>query len=397
MSSTRKHPKYENITSKWGGMKIRKEFSTRIDKWLQAFGEEEKAFMLELLAKFYYYSEENVNKKVVELHNEFLKIYNGNEDDVVYTKIIKENGVAFSDILFSKFWMKNSIGYNVSQNNILNLLECGQAPKKLAIVDDYSGTGETLIKTINKMIETNEVIRKSNIYFLTLQITMSAVQNITEYAKNKNINIHIVSLDYTKKAFDCNYIYDEMESEYKKNYYLEICKKQNIDKLQLGYGEIASLISFYYNTPNNTLGIFWKDLIENIALFPRKKKRKTTLNCMKQRAKQRKNRDYKPVVFGIDDSKMAVMVTYCIVQKEGVSIEAFMDTFGVTIDQADEILKNMIVQGFVINVNGKFVPAMGLKDNIFMSRINNGQHIFDDHVEKKEDFQEHENYIPCNF
>ena len=42
MSSGRKHPKYEDITSRWGGMKIREDFAERIDKWLQAFPKEER-------------------------------------------------------------------------------------------------------------------------------------------------------------------------------------------------------------------------------------------------------------------------------------------------------------------------------------------------------------------
>ena len=68
MSSGRKHPKYENITSRWGGMKIREDFAERIDKWLQAFQEEEHPFLLELLMQFYYYSEERIKDKVVELY-----------------------------------------------------------------------------------------------------------------------------------------------------------------------------------------------------------------------------------------------------------------------------------------------------------------------------------------
>ena len=64
MSSGRKHPKYENITSRWGGMKIREDFAERIDKWLQAFPEEEHTFLLELLMQFYYYSEERIKEKL---------------------------------------------------------------------------------------------------------------------------------------------------------------------------------------------------------------------------------------------------------------------------------------------------------------------------------------------
>lgn len=54
MSGGRKHPKYENITSRWGGMKVREEFAERMDKWLNAFAESDRIFLLELLKEFYY-------------------------------------------------------------------------------------------------------------------------------------------------------------------------------------------------------------------------------------------------------------------------------------------------------------------------------------------------------
>ena len=85
MSSGRKHPKYENITSRWGGMKIREDFAERIDKWLQAFPEEEHPFLLELLMQFYYYSEERIKDKVVELYETFVKEYQGDAKEVVYS------------------------------------------------------------------------------------------------------------------------------------------------------------------------------------------------------------------------------------------------------------------------------------------------------------------------
>ena len=148
MSSGRKHPKYEDITSRWGGMKIREDFAERIDKWLQAFPEEEHTFLLELLMQFYYYSEERIKEKVAQLFDAFMEKYQGDVNEVIYTKIIKEQGVACSDILFISFWMQNNIMYSCAENNILGLLEAEQIPKELVVVDDYSGTGKTFIKTI---------------------------------------------------------------------------------------------------------------------------------------------------------------------------------------------------------------------------------------------------------
>lgn len=397
MSSGRKHPKYENITSRWGGMKIREDFAERIDKWLQAFPEEEHPFLLELLMQFYYYSEERIKDKVVELYEAFVKEYRGDAKEVVYTKIIKEQGVACSDVLFSNFWLQNDLMYSCSDNNILGLLEAEQIPKELAVVDDYSGTGKSFIKTIDKMLHANELVQDTNFYFLTLHITQRAIRQINEYAKEVGINIKIVSLDCSDEAFKKNYIYNEIEAERKKRQYAQICINQNMDKYVLGFEDVSSLVAFHYNTPNNTLGLFWQDLMDFSALFPRKKKQRTVLSAMQKNARDRKREDAPPVVYGIEDGKMAVMLVYCLGQPKGIFIDDFATTFGLTAMQADKALREMIEQGYMSNESGCFQPTAKLKSHVFTSRIKKGQKRFKERQEEKEEFQIHEEYIPRNF
>ncbi len=397
MSSGRKHPKYENITSRWGGMKIREDFAGRIDKWLQAFPEEEHPFLLELLMQFYYYSEERIKEKVVELYDAFIKEYQGDASAVVYTKIIKEQGVACSDILFTTFWMQNSSMYSCAENNILGLLEAEQIPKELVIVDDYSGTGKTFIKTLDKMLQVTDMVKDTKFYFLALHITQRAAKKIKEYAELNGISIKIISLDYSDEIFKKDYIYNEIEAEHKKRQYSEICTKQKIEKYILGFDDVSSLVAFHYNTPNNTLGLFWQDLVDFAALFPRKKKQCTELSVMQRKARNRKHIEEPPVIFGIDDSRLVVMLLYCLGQTRGLSIEDFSETFGLTAMQADNALKEMLEQGYLINDEGHFQPGDKLKQHLFSSRIKRGQQRFKEVQEEQVEFQAHEEYIPCNF
>ena len=397
MSSGRKHPKYENITSRWGGMKVREDFAERIDMWLQAFPAENHAFLLELLMQFYYYSEERIKDKVVELYAAFLKEYQGDTNEVVYTKIIKEQGVACSDILFITFWMQNNLMYSCAQNNILNLLEAEQIPKELVVVDDYSGTGKTFIKSVNKMLQVNGLVKDTHFYFLTLHITQRAVRQIEEYAKVVGINIKIVTLDYSDETFKNDYIYNAIDAEQKKRYYGEICKKHKVDRNALGFEDVASLVSFHYNTPNNTLGLFWQDLIDFAALFPRKKKQSTKLSVMQRNARNRMYAGEVPVIYGIEDGKMALMLTYCLGQTKGIFIEDFMETFGMTATQADRALRDMIEQGYIINEAGHFQPTAKLRSHLFTSRIKKGQSRFQEGHDEQVEFLVHEEYIPCSF
>ena len=181
-----------------------------------------------------------------------------------------------------------------------------------------------------------------------------------------------------------------------------MCQKQNVAKNVLGFDDVSSLVAFHYNTPNNTLGLFWQDLVEFTALFQRIKKQHTTLKVMQRNAKNRKHSGEAPVIYGMEDGKTAVMLTYCLGQTGGVSVEAFAETFGFTASQADNALKNMIEQGYVTNDVGRFYPTAKLKSRLFTSRIKSGQSRFKEAIEEQVldeqvKFQPHKEYIPGNF
>lgn len=401
MSTKRKHPKYEDITSRWGGMKIRVEFEKCIDDWLKEFPVKNHPFLLELLSNFYYYCEEEIKKKVQELYKAFVDDYYGDLEEVVFTKVYKEYGLTgFSDILFMTFWNNNCI-QDYSVNDISGLLELGQVPKVLSIVEDYSGTGNTIIKTIDKMIQINEELQNTKIYILVLHITKRALEKIKEYAEKVGLDVKIIYLDYSEETFKKNYIYNEIEAEIKKRYYNIICKNKGVTgEYVFGYEEVASLVAFHYNTPNNTLGLFWKDMADFSTIFPRNKRKRTNLRKMQQEAKIRKSKKEPPVIYGLEDGKMTVMLTYCIGREKGISIGEFMDTFGLTTEQADDALRGMIQQGYVINSSGKYIPTVKLKSKLFSSRIKKGQNRFKKEkqkIEEKTIFDIHNEYIPCNF
>ena len=85
MASQRSHPKFEYLTSRWGGMQLRIELGERIEKWLSHFSKEEQELLLDLLSKFYYYSEEKIKAKTKELYNKFVSEHNDIADQVVYS------------------------------------------------------------------------------------------------------------------------------------------------------------------------------------------------------------------------------------------------------------------------------------------------------------------------
>ena len=397
MSTIRRHYKYEDISSRWGGMQLREEMDLRLDKWLSGFSDEEKKLMLELLSFFYYYSEERVKERVVELYQKFLESFDGKLSDIIFTKILKEYGESFSEFFFSTFWFHNNLK-DYSEPNIESLVK-EVVPPILAIVDDYSGTGKSFVKTVDQLIEANSMIVNSTIYFLTLHITQRAMRQIEAYSSTVDVPIKIIALDVSDEAFRSGYLFEEVKSIELKEQYFDICTSRSLKETYIfGYEDTASLVAFHYNTPNNTLGLFWADLADFAALFPRHKSINTTLKKLQNEAKARKKRHARIVVFGTEDPRLAAMTAYCSAYSEKLSLENMKRDFGLTSEQLDFSLRALIEKGYIIVDNNTITPTQKLKSHMFVSRLKEYRKSFQESrsAEKKQ-FNVHEEYIPVNF
>lgn len=398
MASQRSHPKFEYLTSRWGGMQLRIELGERIEKWLSHFSKEEQELLLDLLSKFYYYSEEKIKAKTKELYNKFVSKHNDIAEQVVYSKVFKEYGTSYSDILFTSFWLNNNLS-DQAEPNLCQLIKDGSIPSNVAIVDDYSGTGKTLIKTLDQLIHANESAANINYYFLTLHITNRALAQIKEYGDNTGVQIEVVFLEKSEETFKHGYLYEEVDAIAKKYAYEVICDKLSINKdFILGFEEVESLVAFHYNTPNNTLGLFWQDLSDFVAIFPRHKRKNTSLKSLQQDAKRRKRQSMQTVVYGVDDGRLSVAMAYCVSHTKGFSVKSFEEDLGLTAHQADEILRKMLREGYVINRNGIISATVKLKSQIFTSRLKTFKKSFKEDLEENVPvFDSHSEYIPINF
>lgn len=400
--SQRKHPKYEYLTSRWGGMKLREEFGVRIENWLKAFDESEHEMLLSLLSQFYYYSEEKVKAKTKELYQKFLSSQGGIADGAVFTKIIKDLGASYSDILFDTFWLSNDL-YDFCEPNILDLIDeadASQIPEIICVIDDYSGSGKTFVKTVNKMLEKNHYVEQAHIFFLTLHITNTAISLINEYSKNTGINIDVVYLDLSDKTFKDDYLYSQIEARRQRLQYQNLCAKNKTNPdYVFGFEEIESLVAFHYNTPNNTLGLFWQDFADFIALFPRHIKKRTTLSQLQKNVQKRKNAKQAKSIYGFNDAQYSLFMAYCVAQNKGFSFDQARIDFGLNSDQLSELIKRMISEGYVTTQEGIFIATPKLRSNMFMGRLKKlkNSYIAEDVEQEKTTTFEAVAYVPKKF
>ena len=99
-----------------------------------------------------------------------------------------------------------------------------------------------------------------------------AKNKIVDLAKKYNLNIEIISFFSQDRAFSSHYFKNKDESIEAKGKVVEFSKKVEIPPREiLGFKDSESLMAFYNNTPNNTLGFFRYDTNNYFSIFPREK------------------------------------------------------------------------------------------------------------------------------
>lgn len=155
--------------------------------------------------------------------------------------------------------------------------------KYIIFIDDFSGTGDSFIKYLEKDID---IYKNKHLILIVVAIMKKAVTNINEFAKRHSFKIDFLKKDEMDKIFTEDTI-NEKENLIKKSKKLEIN-----DNYILGYEESESLLAFYNNTPNNTFGIFWFKTDHNKVIFPRINDKRPSWQKMKEDKQSRKRKNY---------------------------------------------------------------------------------------------------------
>lgn len=393
--------KYKSITRNWGGKEIQFKFDAIIDEWISQFEEEEQEVLLKLLKNFHYYTNRKLKYCVCNLFSKLTALKDFSIDMAcVFIPTYKEFGVGFSNIFFSDFWLCNDL-YDYSEGNIYSLLENGECFDTIVIVDDYSGTGKTVKKTIEKCIKSNENCRESAFFVLTAEISKKAIENIRKYVKEEGITLDIVSLRVTEKAFKKGYVFDEYNTITAQNKFQTISLNHKVgNDFILGYGKTQALISFEYNTPNNTLGLFWHEDDNFIAMFKRHKKKSTYLADMQKDVEKRKKQRELDIIYKHDiEEKYIFLLIYLLRKDMKFSYAEAGQEFGMTNEQLDEALNYLLQNKYVGIKQGRFCQTELSKKYIKVTKIKEIDKVTKDDwtIDEKRKGSLEDRYIPKEF
>lgn len=273
--------KWEPIDEKVSGLE------NNVNDWLNQMPKELQEIVIELLSNFEYYSHERVNNILVNLHSEIKRIEGIVFDNTVFSVLHSQRRTYNSSY---EYWIEyknlNNINKNIAIPNIKDL-----EPEAISMIDNYvfiddcSGSGKTFIDYLENIVE---ILDGKRIIYLVVHIMEEALQEIEIFKEKNKVDIVVIYYNKSDKAFNMCEL-----KEKDKTTFISESKILGINKNYiLGYKETESLISFYNNTPNNTLGLFWWDSQMYSSIFPRKDEKKPKWQYANNKKKNRQNQNY---------------------------------------------------------------------------------------------------------
>lgn len=274
-----------------------------IEKWLENFSgdalvddlkdkdsakELEHQIALFLLCNFVYYNEDEVKHLMKVMLEKYIHKY------LLASQVREcdENGI--DEIIrkskFSKLGNESESSaymlYLFRQINELSKkdFEDRDGVENIVFVDDFSITGSQAEWYIKKCLKDNPEIVNKKIYVLLMVSTEDAVRKIKTIPQVVDV-LPCIVMDNASKAFSDNSIVfqgysPELKEQAKKvcEYYGELIKLSEEGSTPLGFGGGEYMLGAYYNTPNNSIPIFWSEENNWKPFFKRYNKKYTADN-----------------------------------------------------------------------------------------------------------------------
>lgn len=255
-------------------------FESNINLWLDNF--EEKEPLLQLLAKYTYVPQLVYGENLDNLLDNIIQRCGGNSEILKNTyfitfsssKGIKSGGDIIRSELplghldeIDKKHLISDVEKNLAMSNALKKAEY------IVFIDDVVGSGRTAKKNITSTLKSLGHAKNRKIFLAIMYGEESVVAQLKEDLKS--YGIEIICLYTCKKCMAEGVVFDKKELANKMKIvssYEEVIAEKKVDEEgsnAMGFGNSQLLLSFYYNTPNNTLCMFWKPTKVNYPPFLR--------------------------------------------------------------------------------------------------------------------------------
>lgn len=222
--------------------------------WELLENENQKLLITELINKFLFLNNENISYACQAIINQITKIWNLSHENTFLISSADSSEADGSQFVlyFVKRMLPDNWGAFNQYNNIITAAHEIPINGNYVIIDDFIGTGTTMLARVNyldKILKQRES-RNSQFYIVSTACMQFAKEKLAPYLT--------FSPYYLKKGISEHFEGEKlvlMKSEMKK---IEKKLFNNKNRFNFGYKKSEALISIMdLNTPNNVFPIFW--------------------------------------------------------------------------------------------------------------------------------------------
>lgn len=215
--------------------------------------------------------QENISQQRLEISNSICKFVSLTNDNISTKRLKNKINHAIKN-LEENLSDLDSIEEKLRKKR-KNAKKVFKTTRFLVLLDDFSGSGETIIDYLN--ILQKYLPSTVHVLIFCLHGMSIADQKLYQWRQNNTkINVTVKFFTVDEKFFDKIKSLSQDVLDKFKNFEKNSVLDEDETKYILGYGETQALVTNYRNTPNNTFSIFWKKS-ENkkwSPLFPRHEK-----------------------------------------------------------------------------------------------------------------------------
>lgn len=168
-------------------------------------------------------------------------------------------------------------------------------------------------------------------------------------------------------AFQENFVFSNEKCKKAETNLIELSKKMNVpSKYFLGFRNTGALISFYYNTPNNTIGLLWY----NNVIFNRYISKNNRLREIRENSSSRIEFKRNRCIRKYDENSKYIYMCQIILRNKGLDFNKICSDMGLSEKQVNLLFKEMLDKGIIDVKNYKLNCTPKVKKSLELKKCN---------------------------